>query len=344
MKTFTAHFGARFSRRGFLSSASALTAAPFLGVPLTAMGEPPPETNRIRLLHTPALCYGPQALARDLLPLEGFSTVEYVKDENVFGLAMLAAGQADVTMWDAPGFIPALDAGEPIVLVGGIHAGCWELFATRDIKTIRDLKGKTVAVYAIGQGAHVLMASMLAYVGMDPAKDVRFVAPGGQRAEDAVRLFVDGKADAFMGFPPHPQELRAKGVGHVILDTKQDRPWSQYFCCMLGVHRPFAEKHPVATKRALRAFLKGADLCAQEPERVARYLVEKGYHPRYEVALEVVKEVPYRRWREADPEDTLRFHALRLHEVGMIKSTPQKLIAKGTDWRFLNELKKELKA
>ena len=50
------------------------------------------------------------------------------------------------------------------------------------------------------------------------------------------------------------------------------------------------------------------------------------------------------RWREADPEDTLRFHALRLHELGMIKNTPQKIIAQGTDWRFLKELKRELKA
>ena len=331
------------SRRTFLTRAGTLGAASLLGLPRTAAAEAPPETKRIRLLHTPALCFGPQALAEDLLRLEGFTTIEYVNDENAYGLAMLTAGQADVTMWDAPGFIPALDAGNPIVLVGGIHAGCWELFAKAEIKTLRDLRGKTVAVYAIGGGGHILMSSMLAYVGMDPAKDVQFVA-GEQRAEDTVRLFLDGKADAFMGFPPHPQELRARKVGHVILDTKQDRPWSQYFCCMLGVHRPFAEKYPIATKRALRAFLKGADLCAQEPERVARYLVDKGWDSRYEVALEVLKEVPYRRWREASPEDTLRFYALRLHEVGMLKMTPQKLIAQSTDWRFLNELKKELKA
>ncbi len=52
----------------------------------------------------------------------------------------------------------------------------------------------------------------------------------------------------------------------------------------------------------------------------------------------------YSRWREANPEDTLRFYGLRLHEVGMIKTNPNKLIAQGTDWRFLNELKRELKA
>ena len=42
--------------------------------------------------------------------------------------------------------------------------------------------------------------------------------------------------------------------------------------------------------------------------------------------------------------DTFRYYALRLHEMGFVKSSPQKIIADGTDWRFLNELKRELKA
>lgn len=73
-------------------------------------------------------------------------------------------------------------------------------------------------------------------------------------------------------------------------------------------------------------------------------MVAKGYESRYEVALEVVKSLSYNRWRTYDLEDTLRFYALRLHEVGLVKSNPQKLITQGTDWRFLNELKRELKA
>ena len=39
----------------------------------------------------------------------------------------------------------------------------------------------------------------------------------------------------------------------------------------------------------------------------------------------------------------VRFYALWMREVGMIKSGPQKIIGQGTDWRFLNELKKKLK-
>jgi NitT/TauT family transport system substrate-binding protein len=62
------------------------------------------------------------------------------------------------------------------------------------------------------------------------------------------------------------------------------------------------------------------------------------------MALEAVSDIPYRSWREYDPEDSLRFYALRLHEAGIIKSSPNKLIAESADWRFLNELKRELKA
>jgi len=222
-----------------------------------------------------------------------------------------------------------------------MHAGCYELFATKRIRSPGDLKGKTIALNVFGGGDHVLLTSMFAYIGMDPRKDVKWIA--GEKYEDAMRFFVEGKADAFMGFPPQPQEMRARKIGHAILNTGKDRPWSQYFCCVVSSNREFVPAHPVATKRVVRAILKAADICAQEPERAARFLVAKGYEPRYEVALEVLKDVSYRMWREANPEDSLRFHALRLHEVGMIKSNPNRLITQGTDWRFLNEIKRELK-
>ena len=61
-------------------------------------------------------------------------------------------------------------------------------------------------------------------------------------------------------------------------------------------------------------------------------------------ARQTLRELPYARWREFNPEDTIRFYALRLHEAGMVKSSPKKIIAEGTDWRFLTELKKEMKA
>jgi NitT/TauT family transport system substrate-binding protein len=137
--------------------------------------------------------------------------------------------------------------------------------------------------------------------------------------------------------------MREQQIGHVVISSTVDRPWSQYFCCMLAGNREFVRTNPMATKRALRAILKAADFCADEPEQSARFLVEQGYTKNYDHALQVMKAIPYA-WREFSAEDTLRFYALRLHEVGMLKSTPQELLAQGTDWRFLNELKRELKA
>jgi NitT/TauT family transport system substrate-binding protein len=113
---------------------------------------------------------------------------------------------------------------------------------------------------------------------------------------------------------------------------------------MLAGNAEFVRDHPVATKRALRAILKAADFCAAEPERAAQSLVDRRFTPRYDYALATMREVVYDKWRDYDAEDTMRYYALRLHELGLVKSPPQQIIADGTDWRFLNELKRELKA
>lgn len=331
---------ANIDRRDFLARSAALAGASLLPFSHSARAEPPLETTKIRLVHGPWLCYAPQYLAEELLRMEGFTEIEYTKIEISIPATLIKV--ADFAIVGAPGLIPVIDSGMPIATLSGLHVGCWELFGNERVQTIRDLRGKSVAVAGMGGPDQVWIASMLAYVGINPLREVNWVPTG--RIAESMRLFVEGKVDAFQGFPPQPQEMRALKVGHVIVNTTLDRPWSQYFCCMIVARRDFVAQYPAATKRALRAFLKAADICAQESERAARFLTGKGYEPRYEIALEVLKSLPYNEWRTADPADTLRFLALRLHEVGMIKSTPQKIIAQGTDWRFLNELKKELKA
>jgi len=331
-----------FDRRRFLTQASALGVASLVGLPSPVAAEPPPEIRRIRLLDGPAICGAPEFFAEELLRAEGFTEIEYMKQGKVRGAAAIAQGLADMSSWDVQATLPVLDTGGRIVVLAGIHAGCWQLFGSERIHTLRDLKGKTVAIRGLGLGDHILLASMLAYVGMDPHRDVNWLP--GKTVTDALPLFAEGKAEAYMAFEPQPHELRTKKIGHVIIDTAQDRPWSQYYCCLMLARRDFYDNYPIAAKRALRAFLKATDICAQEPERVARWLAVKGVESRYEVALDVLKSLPFDRWRNANPEDTMRFYALRLHEVGMIKTNPQKLITQGSDWRLLNELKKELKS
>jgi NitT/TauT family transport system substrate-binding protein len=340
MKAMRHKSGEGYSRRMFLAKTSAWGAASLLGLRTAVAAEPPPEVKKIRLVHAPAICLSPQYLAEELLRLEGFSEIQYVDQPMTKSLGPLEAGQADMTQGAGVDVVAALDVGRAILPLAGIHAGCYELFVNEQIAGIKDLTGKSVAITTDDSTERLFLSSIVAYIGVNP-RDMRWITAAS--ASEAVQTFVDGQADVFFAFAPQGEELRAKQVGRVLLNTTHDRPWSQYFCCMVSARREFAEKYPVATRRALRAFLKAADLCAQEPDRAARYLAAKGYEPRYEMALAILKDLPYRGWRDADPEDTLRFHALRLHEVGLIKSSPQKLIAQGTDWRFLTQLKKELK-
>jgi len=302
------------------------------------MAELPPETTKITLLQTPGICVSPRYVAEPLLQAEGFTDVRYVRKASAAEImSALASGEADISITFGAELIRRIDAGDPIVLLAGVHVGCQELFASKRVQTIRDLKGKTIAVAGMGSIQQSLISIMLAHVGLDPRKDVTWVV---HPLTEAIQLLDSGKIDALLTFPPESQELRAKRIGHVIVNTTTDRPWSQYFCCLAAGNRDFVQR-PVATKRALRALLKATNLCALEPEQSARFVAERGY--RFDYVLQTMKEVPYGTWREYNPQDTVRFYALRLHEAGLVKSGPQKLIAQGTDWRFLIELKKELK-
>ncbi len=326
-------------RRRFLATASGWGMATLLSFKAGAAAEPAPEITKLRFIHTPSICIAPQYVADAFLRMEGFTEIEYVKFDAA--LTQTLVNSADLATVGAPGLVASIDAGLPISVLAGLHVGCWELFGQDWVPSVRHLNGRSIAIAAHGSLEHVWLSSILAYVGLDPRRDVQWVTSGSM--SQSPHLFVERKAEAFLGFPPQPQEMRARKIGHVLINTTLDRPWSQYFCCMVAAKRQFVQAYPVATKRALRALLKAADLCAQAPEQAARYIADKGYEPRFDVGLEVIGGLPYQ-WRKYDAEDTVRFHALRLHEVGMISSSPQKIIAQGTDWRFLDALRGELKA
>jgi NitT/TauT family transport system substrate-binding protein len=333
-----------WSRREFLTNLSLAGGAALLGLQSDVFAaEPPPETTKVRLIRSPDICLAPLYMAEELLRGEGFTDVQYVQGTGgQDDIKLAATGSTDFIGGFVGRHLAGLDAGDPIVILSGLHIGCFELFGNQRVRSIRDLKGKKVAVTRLTSGRHIFLSVMAGHVGLDPRKDIDWVT---DPVDKSIRLFADGNIDAFMAFPPEPQELRAKKIGHVVVNTTLDRPWSQYFCCMVVANREFVRKHPVATKRALRAILKANGICALEPVRSAKTLVDKWYpKTNYDYALQTIKEIPYAQWREYDPEDTVRFYALRMNEVGMIKSSPQKMIEQGTDWRFLRELKKELKA
>ncbi|MBV9530282.1 MAG: ABC transporter substrate-binding protein, partial [Bradyrhizobium sp.] len=262
------------TRRGFLTNlAFAGAAGSLAGVAVggllggaKSLGvEPPPEVTMIRLEKFPITCIAPQFVAEELLRAEGFTDVLYIESEKPTA-QKIAHRELDLSLDFAPELITEMDGSGSITVLAGVHVGCFELFAQEGVRSITDLRGRSVGLRLWGVPTQ-LVSIMARLVGLDPVKDIRWVK---EPSVEAKALFIAGKIDAFLAIQPEPQELRVRNIGHVLVNSATDRPWSQYFCCMAAANTEFVHKYPIATRRALRAILKATDLCVAEPQRVAR--------------------------------------------------------------------------
>jgi NitT/TauT family transport system substrate-binding protein len=198
------------SRRDFLASLSAAGAAGMLGAPGSLAHEAPPETTRIRLKRAPSICFAPLYTVEAYLRAEGFTHIEYVTAGlGLPTVEMVERGDLDFDSMFAGTLLYQLDTGVRVTAVGGAHVGCFELFAREPIQTLSDLKGRRLGIKARYSSAHIYLSILAAYVGLDPREDIDWVVPA---SGDAMELFAKGEADAFIGFPPEPQELRARGI------------------------------------------------------------------------------------------------------------------------------------
>ncbi len=340
------------SRRRFLTNLSLASAAALVGAPKSLHAEPPPETTTVRLANTTwASCVAAPYVAQELLRAEGITDFRYVvpdwdkkfeKDTSEW----IARGEIDFDWNFAPVSIRSIDAGVPIKLLAGLHSGCLELMAHEGVQKITDLKGKRVGVDNLAfdlpriPGPHDRLCrarSQQRYpVGHQPRER------HGSRLDGALHPRKDRCLpwhSATAADAPCPEDRP--------LDSQHEQsttPGPTITAALLPPARTISVRYPVATKRVLRAILKAADLCVSHPKWVARQLVDRGFDKNYDLILQTLADVRYDRWRDFDIEDTVRFYALRMQEVGMINTSPNKIIADGSDWRFINELKRELKS
>jgi len=312
--------------------------------PASASIEPPPETTRLRIHKGDPACWAPMYVAEPLLRKEGFTDIQYVFANGSEVAKMCREGALDLSAGFSVRFMYNLEQQpHPLKIISGLHVGCYALVGSERIRSVRDLKGKTVWAGAfMNAGPHIFFSTIVAYVGLDPRTDIQYA---WVNKDEAMRLFREGKIDAFITFPPWQMDLIEQGIGHLLIDTNIDKPWSQYFCCVVSGQSNFIEKNPIATRRALRAILKAVDIVGRDPVLASKTIIAKKFRPEaeYESIFRALKDIPYGKWREYNPEDTVRFYALRMRETGMIATAPQEFIDRHTDWRFIKELKKEFR-
>lgn len=341
--------GALLAAGGIAAACGPATTTPTPTPRATAL--PAPETTTLKIFaKPPPTCEAPIWLLNDLLREEGFTDVA-----NTPG--GIATGESDFGVTYGNFFVSGVEAKFPWVALAGCHTGCIELWAAPGIASIGDLRGKTMDVWDKVTGPrpdlratgifYGFLLSMLSQIGMDPAEmRLNEVAP----TVDTDERYLSGETDAVMtaihGGPLMRRNPRKRG--QVIIDTAVDRPWSQYYCCLLVANRDWARSNPVATKRVTRAFLRGSDLVMADKKAAVQKALSSGIYagtrvPQDEAILfETIEMLSYA-WREYDPEETMRFFAQRLSDVKQLQSSPQQIVEAGTDFAYMRQLAKELK-
>jgi NitT/TauT family transport system substrate-binding protein len=176
------------------------------------LGEERLETTTLRLLQKPTICGAPQYVAEELLRAEGFTDIRYTKIASSAEVNdAIIQGRADFDLHFAPLWVSAIDAGGNVMILAGVHVGCFVLFGNERVRTISDLKGKSVGISGIGASDHLFLAVMAGHIGLDPKQDINWVTSLSPRPDE---LFADGKIDACLGLPPRSaSNLRRFAIG-----------------------------------------------------------------------------------------------------------------------------------
>src|SRR5215471_19652781 len=130
------------TRRRFLTTLSLAGAPALIRPPRALAAGEALETTTVRLVNDTSICIAPEYMAEELLRAEGFTDIRYIEAPGIQQVDAFLRGELDFTNFVPAGGIQLIEAGSPIVVLAGIHIGCFELFATEGVRHIGDLKGK----------------------------------------------------------------------------------------------------------------------------------------------------------------------------------------------------------
>ena len=323
------------TRRDFLASLSAAGAVSARGARSSLADQGPPETTTIRIRvrmrrHNGGWVAKPLIAPADrrTAPCGGLHRHPLCADVRRLTVPHTVRARRDRRRPAVrPGAV-RLEPGcrRPDHGVRGCPSGCFKLFAHEPIRAFGGLKGKQVGCTSARLGAHMYVAIMAAQVGLDPQQDIDWMSPRMTASPSSC----SPRARSMRIWASRRSLRSCARAGSVACSSTWPRTGhgpstSAVSCSATGTS---SAQYPVATKRGMRAILKATDLCATEPERAARQLIEAASRSATKRAPDD-HGLPYDGWRELDPEDTMRFFGLRLHEFGHDQLKPQQAHRRG---------------
>lgn len=178
-----------------------------------------------------------------------FDNLDWSSNDEV--LSLITRGEVDVADGDPSSYIPGIYNGVPAKLVGNMwrYSGSYWLIANNDIKTIADLKGKTVGTAGAAGGMKLSVLEMLASAGLTE-NDVTMVANGAYQA--AYATFTTGEMDATIIHNPYAALAESEGKGHIL-----GRAWDyipDYYTGTIIASNDMIENRPEDLQRFVTAY------------------------------------------------------------------------------------------
>jgi len=215
------------------------------------------------------------------------------------------------------------------------------IVAKKEISSIKDLKGKTVA-FEKANPSHFFLIYLMEREGLS-IKDIR---PKYMTAGDAGAAFIANQVDAAVTWEPWLTKASQAPFGHILVTSKEQ---PGLILDVLLARTDFAHDHPEAVKGLLQAWFEALDYCKNNPDE-ANTIMASGLGLSKEEFAETVKGV-----RLSDYEENRKYFGLSNSEQrpyidvfqkaqnvwlqeGLIKTTVQP--EKAVDVSFLRDLYK----
>jgi len=191
----------------------------------------------------------PLAQIKGFFQEEGLQA-ELIRIRSAIALPALTSGEIDYHTVVAPAVVAAL-RGIPVRFVACFTPGLTTAIIARpEIKSVPELKGKTIGLNSIGGGLESTVRMMLKHYGLDPDKDVKFLATGG--AETRFAALKQGLTVATAGSTP--VDYIGKKMGYVVLARAYEL--FSYPNTGLVTSLKSIKENPDRLKRVIRAGIK----------------------------------------------------------------------------------------
>ncbi|MEI7769126.1 MAG: ABC transporter substrate-binding protein, partial [Chloroflexales bacterium] len=189
--------------------------------------------------------------------------------------------------------IKALEQGLGVRITTGLHKGCIRLLAgvNSGIKTVADLKGKSLGITNFGGLPQVLVQWALGDLGLNPVSDVTYKIFPGEQLESAVQK---GEIDAFALYDPIAAIALNNKTVIQIFSTQDDLPYKDMYCCFIGVSQKVVDQEPEKAIAITNAFQKAAYWVEHNKPEAAKIITAKKYVPASEeLLLSLLKQYDY---------------------------------------------------